>query len=340
MSRNNCDLSDKTLLMSWFGTKAEQGVVYTSPRNSLDKPQKRLPYSTPHDAILEGLHSSPDRVASPEPIDINIVITPTPSLYQPSRLSSPPPDLLFDPFNGTSLGTLLPHSQDSEVQPDHHSMPSQINLSSPEVGPSQNANAAIPSELVWSHLSNIMDLQSQISKKHLEMENFGHIDVKSKKHTFSHKPTPSNVSTTGIIGSGAKRSAPEPPGSSTRERALSTASTISSSGCDPEGDDENVDVPNEEAEKNRAREEEFASLAQQFEGKKEAINDIMGKVCKLSFSDPCLIQRFNSQLDDLFNVLSEFHSLQAPSLDFPSSRQQSRTDSGTSAKGPQTESRV
>jgi len=66
-----------------------------------------------------------------------------------------------------------------------------------------------------------------------------------------------------------------------------------------------VDVPSEEAEKNRAREEEFASLAHQFEGRKEAINDIMGK------------------LDDLFNVLSEFHSLQAPSLDFPASRHQS-----------------
>ena len=277
--------------MSWFGTKAEPGVVYTSPRNSLDKPQKRLPYSTPHDAILADLHASPDRVASPESTDVNLVITPTPSLhpYQPSRL--PSPDLLLDPFNGTSLGTLLPHSQDSEVQPDHHS---QINLSSPEAGPSQNqnANTAIPSELVWSHLTNIMDLQSQISKKHLEMESIGHVDVKSKKHVFSHKPTLSNASTTGI-GSATKRTAPEnlsvPPGSGTRERALSTASTISSSGGDPEGDEANMDVvPSEEAEKNRAREEEFASLAHQFEGRKEAINDIMGKVCKLSILEAAL----------------------------------------------------
>ena len=273
--------------MSWFGTKAEQheSVVYTSPRNSLDKPQKRSPYSTistPHDAILADLHASPvnDRVASPESTDLNLVITtPTPSLhpYQPSRLSSP--DLLLDPFNGTSLGTLLPHSQDSEVQPDHHS---QINLPSPE-GPSQNANTAIQSELVWSHLTNIMDLQSQISKKHLEMESIGQVDAKSKKHVFSHKPTLSNASTAGI-GSGAKRTVPEKlsiPGSNTRERTLSTASTISSSGGDPEGDEANVDVPSEEAEKNIAREEEFASLAQQFEGRKEAINDIMGKVCRI-----------------------------------------------------------
>lgn len=261
--------------MSWFGTKAEQSVVYTSPRNSLDKPQKRSPYSTPHDAILADLHASPDRVASPESTDVNS--TPSVHPYQPSRLSSP--DLLLDPFNGTSLGILIPQSQDSEVLPDLHS---QINLSSPEVGPSQNANTAIPSELVWSHLTNIMDLQSQISKKHLEMESIGHVDVKNKKHVFSHKSTLSNASTTGI-GSGAKRTVPEnlstSPGSNKRERALSTASTISSSGGDPEGDEANVDVPSEEAEKNRAREDEFASLAYQFEGRKEAINDIMGKVC-------------------------------------------------------------
>ena len=310
-------------MSNWFGTKAEQGVVYASPRNSLDKHQKRLPYSTPHDAILADLHASPDRVASPESTDVNLV-TPTQSLhpYQPSRLSSP--DLLLDPFNGTSLGTLLPHSQDSEVLSDHHSMPSLVNLPSPEIG--RDANMTIPSELVWSHLTNIMDLQSQISKKHLEMESIGHVDVKGKKHAFTHKPTLSNASPTGI-GSGAKRTVSEnlsSPGSSTRERALSTASTISSSDGDPAGDEANVDVPSEEAEKNRAREEEFASLAHQFEGRKEAINDIMGKVCKLSsFSKPCFIQRSISQLDDLFNVLSEFHSLQAPNLDFPSSHHQS-----------------
>lgn len=314
-------------MSNWFGTKAEQGVVYNSPRNSLDKHQKRLPYSTPHDAILADLHVSPDRVASPESTDVNLVITPTPSLhpYQLPKLSSP--DLLLDPFNGTSLGTLLPHSQDSEVLSDHHSMPSQVNLPSPEV--SQNPNTAIASELVWSHLTNIMDLQSQISKKHLEMESIGHLDAKNKKHAFTHKSTLSTASPTGISSSGAKRTVPEnpstPPGSSRRERAQSTASTISSSDGDPAGDEENVDVPSEEAEKNRAREEEFASLAHQFEGRKEAINDIMGKVCKLSFSNPCFIQRSNSQLDDLFNVLSDFHNLQAPNLDFPASQHQSPT---------------
>jgi hypothetical protein len=158
-------------------------------------------------------------------------------------------------------------------------MPSQINLSTPD--PNQNANAVPSSELVWSHLNNILDLQSQISKKHLEMEGIGSVDVKNKKHVFSHKPTLANASMTGI-GTGPKRAAPEdlsiPPGLSARDRDLS-ASSISFSGGEPEVDEEN-NVPSEEAERNKAREEEFASLAHQFEGRKEAINDIMGKVCE------------------------------------------------------------
>jgi len=270
--------------------KAEQGAVLPYPKNSLDKRQKRIPHSTPHDAILAELHASPDGVASPEPSDVNL-LTPPSSLhpYQPSGL--PSPDHLLDPFDGTSLGTLVPHSQD-EVQPDHHSVPSQINLSAPEIGSSKNANTAVTSsELVWSHLSNILDLQGQISKKHLEMESIGSVDVKGKKHTFSHKSTLSNASVPGS-SSGTKRTIPDltiPPG-------LITPSTISSSVGEPDGDEENVNVPSEEAERNKAREEEFASLAQQFEGRKQAINDIMGK------------------LDDLFHVLSEFHSLQEPSF--------------------------
>lgn len=276
-------------MSSWFGTKTEQGVVFSSPRNSLDKPQKRtLPYSTPHDAVLADLHSSPDRVTSPESTvpSISHGITPPPSLhpYQPSRI--PSPDLLLDPFDGTCLGTLVPHSQDSVTQPDH-SLPSQINMSSPD-GPNQSINAAIPSELVWSHLNNILDLQSQISKMHIEMESIGSADMKNKKYAFSHKPALSSASTTGI-GSGTKRTVPEdifvPPGKNTRERALSTVS-ISSSPGEPEGDEGNMDVPSEEAEKDKAREEEFALLAHQFEGRKQAIDDIMSKVCKFHYCHP------------------------------------------------------
>jgi len=312
---------------SWFGSKAEGAVVVASPRNSLDKPQKRaLPtaYSTPHDAILADLHSSPDRVASPEAshTDLNVLsvsTTPSQHPYQPSRL--PSPDILLDPFDGTSLGTLVPHSQDPEVQPDHLP-PSQINLSSPEVGPSQSVNPAVPPELVWSHLTNILDLQSQISQMHIEMEGIGSgkaADVKSKKHVFSHKATLSNVSTTGV-GSGSKRARPDDP--SVPPGLNGGFTTAPSSGGEPEGDEENVDVPSEEAEKNKAREEEFASLAHQFEGRKQAISDIMGKVPIYHFPD-ILFEIIIPQLDDLFNVLTEFNSLQAPSLDLPTSRQSS-----------------
>lgn len=61
----------------------------------------------------------------------------------------------------------------------------------------------------------------------------------------------------------------------------------------------------EEAEKNRAREEEFAKLADQFEGKKDSINEIMNK------------------LADLSKALTEFHTLQPSSDQFPGSRNNS-----------------
>jgi hypothetical protein len=62
-----------------------------------------------------------------------------------------------------------------------------------------------------------------------------------------------------------------------RQRAMSTVSTISSSD-EQEGDEPSVNVDDEEEEKNRIRGEEFVKLSSQFEGRKEAIRDIMTKV--------------------------------------------------------------
>ncbi|KAJ4485814.1 hypothetical protein J3R30DRAFT_1411567 [Lentinula aciculospora] len=66
------------------------------------------------------------------------------------------------------------------------------------------------------------------------------------------------------------------------------------------GDDED-----EEQRKDREREEDFARLTDQFEGRKEGVKNIMSK------------------LDELSKALTEFHALQAPNIDFPSSRQSS-----------------
>lgn len=58
---------------------------------------------------------------------------------------------------------------------------------------------------------------------------------------------------------------------------MSNVSNLGSS--DEKGiDEEGVGVDDEETEQNKAREEEFAKLADQFEGKKESIREIMNKV--------------------------------------------------------------
>ena len=68
----------------------------------------------------------------------------------------------------------------------------------------------------------------------------------------------------------------------------------------------------------RAREIEFASLAQQFNGRRDAIAGIMGQVRRL----PLLIETYSLtryQLDELSKALTEFHALQVPKIEFPPS---------------------
>jgi hypothetical protein len=113
---------------------------------------------------------------------------------------------------------------------------------------------------------------------HLEMEDIGTgkaTDSKRKKHKQRDEGVPESPN---------RGLDPEdplvPPGLQPRKRAVSTGSRGSFSG-EADGDEEGVNMPSEEAEKDRIREEEFAKLATQFEGRKEAINDIMGKASLL-----------------------------------------------------------
>ncbi len=144
---------------------------------------------------------------------------------------------------------------------------------------------------VWTHLSRVLDLQHQIARMHVDMEGLGPgTDNKGK----------------GPLGGGFARQR--------------TTSTSSMPGGDIE-DEEGIGVADEEAEKLKAREREFKKLATQFEGRKQAINNMMSKVSALSpfvftnVRDP----KFLPQLDDLSEALSEFHSLQVPRIEFPSS---------------------
>lgn len=191
---------------------------------------------------------------------------------------------LYDPFDGSPLGVILP-----VTTRDGDSMPVHVEGSS--------------NEELWAHLSRVLDLQNQIARMHVDMEGVG-------------------------LGKQADGKGKGPLGGTPRATGLTrtrTASTSSVPGADI-GDEEGVGVVDEEAEKLKAREREFKNLATQFEGRKEAINKMMGKVSNPSVPPgrtqylPAVVP----QLDDLSKALTEFHSLQVPKIEFPSS---SRNDS-------------
>nr|GAT48463.1 predicted protein [Mycena chlorophos] len=136
-----------------------------------------------------------------------------------STMEGPSTMNLYDPFDGQLLGT----------------------LSSSEADDSGKSNNAM-----WSHLSRVMELQNQISRLHLDLEEVG----------------------TGTESKGKK----------SRSRATSISRVVME-----DVGEEGVDgTRDEEAELSRAREEQFAKLSGQFRGKKQAINDIMTKLDALS----------------------------------------------------------
>ncbi|CAA7265900.1 unnamed protein product [Cyclocybe aegerita] len=322
---------------SWFGprTNEEDTDGGTTPRPSLspppgsqpprvstDKPTKRVfpAYTTPHDAVLSELHgtgpksAANDRPVAPASIKDGLVPPDPIGTQRDEKAASPisqdgprftSPDLLLDPFDGSTLGVLIPHAQELNQNGEEQS-PSRINLAGGHDGALHSNPPG--SEAVWSHLSRVLDIQSEISKMHLEMESIGASkggDFKSQRpKPSSHKPVvPEGANASSSLGPGDPVM---PPGlQRPRQRAVSMVSTISSVAEGEDEDDEGVNVPDEEAEKARLREQEFAKLASQFEGRKDAIQGIMNK------------------LDDLSKTLSEFHALQMPNFDFPASRNNS-----------------
>ncbi|KAF9454128.1 hypothetical protein P691DRAFT_798395 [Macrolepiota fuliginosa MF-IS2] len=248
--------------------------------------------STPHDRILEEMYNHPGEsegaLPLPSELDSNrlpldqagdqLRASPAeantrshsanePANYQEGAASATPAaslnshafpgSKLYDPFDGSPLGIVVP------VEINGGNMPTQADSSS--------------NEELWTHLSRVLDLQNQIARMHVDMEGVGpgkQADGKGK----------------GPLGNTPK---------ATAFTRLRTTSTGSVPGADI-GDEEGVGVADEEAGKLKAREREFKKLATQFEGRKEAINEMMGT------------------LDDLSKTLTEFHSLQAPKIEFPS----------------------
>jgi len=299
-------------------------------RTSSEKPPRRAfstAYTTPHDAIIADLQNSATRSTSgdahtapynrdeqdisPEPESTAVR---EPSRTDPSFLSpmlgqqypgvqqqSSRSQLLLDPFDGNVLGVLVPYQEPGSTNEDMSS--SQVNISSNPDANVSTGNIDTRSEAIWSQLSRILELQGQLSKMHLEMENIGTgkaADPRRKKHKQRDGSAPERPNP-GLD----EEDPPVPPGiHRPRKRTMSNGSRGSLSG-EADGDEEGVNMPSEEAEKDRRRGEEFAKLATQFEGRKEAINDIMGK------------------LDDLSKLLFEFHDLKSPNIEFPASRNNS-----------------
>ncbi|KAF5323357.1 hypothetical protein D9611_005646 [Ephemerocybe angulata] len=306
------------------------------PRSSFDNPRPNPPHTTPHDAVIARLQTSgpnegpispnkndggrdssqvddgqrdgqrsPISPMSPSASRLDLGLSPAPSLYtgattanvryggnQPAgSVQTTTVDVLVDPFDGTTHGVLLPQDINIGPQEDMQSVP-RFN----------SASVAAASEKMWSHLSKVLDLQSQISKMHIDMEGIGAGDGRKKtkgKHSMGRGSG---------LGEERRMYHPAP---SFRARAMSNASTIGTVVDEKEVDEEGVGVTDEETEKNRAREEEFAKLANQFEGKKESIREMMNKV-KYLISRPftSTSPTLHSQLDDLSKALTEFHALQ------------------------------
>ena len=256
---------------------------FQSFQDPLQKPPTKS-LTTPHDSVLAelvepprsggnestagkedfGLHADVDSFQTRDDqlrsrSDLNL-LTPTPSLRTTKATAL---ETLHDPFDGSLLGMLSPLSSD-EASRHYDQSHSQVNLADGVESTGAQQAASSSGDAVWSHLSRILALQTKISKMHLDMEGIG--SMKAPDMT-KHRPAASSNPF-----ANPDSAIPQTPGPR-RKRTLSAGSITD----DGEGDDE-VQGPTDESERNRIREEEFAKLASQFEGRKIAIQNIMGKV--------------------------------------------------------------
>lgn len=180
-----------------------------------------------------------------------------------------PKEILHDPFDGSPLGLLA--SQGQQMQQQHAGVP----------GDAPVPEGAHKKDL-WIHLSRVLELQNEVAKMHLEMENVGPNDGKSKAAGRGRARTKTNLEAGG--------------GGSTNYFAAEGMNKGIGVEDAPEGDDEGVEVAgDEEAENKKAREAQFAGLADHFKGRNESINAIMERVRILNPSSlwSSLIQYYN-----------------------------------------------
>ncbi|KAJ8489383.1 hypothetical protein ONZ45_g13603 [Pleurotus djamor] len=241
------------------GTPAATGGDVGEPPVA-DEPPKRAittAIATPHDAVLLELQNTYPN------IDLSAGISP--SLAEPTEgLDGRPlgdnlglpedertymPEELREPFTGAVLGAVGPGSQRGMKE------------------------FSLRNQDMWTRLSKVLDLQSEIAKLHIDMEG-----ITAKGGAGNRQAAARGTKMTWDLD---------------ERRRMNTRQDTLPAGK-PKTDAEEMDVgaeEDEEAQKRKAREAEFANLATKFEGRKEKVDAIMDK------------------LGDLSKALAEFHSL-------------------------------
>ncbi|KAH7917714.1 hypothetical protein BV22DRAFT_1135181 [Leucogyrophana mollusca] len=246
---------------------------------------------TPHDAILAELHG---RLApSADPVDPSradthsgVTYDPTSSAIDTSLFTSEsvpaqtlPAEVLHDPSTGQRLGSFVPVvSSGGEI------------FGAP-------ARGRTGGDELWSHLSRILDLQSEIAGMHVAMEGVGTRSGRARS------------------GSTVPEREKSKPMTGTARNPRRRGGTLGGEDDEDEGDGDGDSEYEDSGPEKRKREEEFAQLSERFAERKDAIGSIMNK------------------LDDLSVALKTFHALPTPTVDLTqgSSSRSNTVSSDTSA---------
>jgi len=304
-SENHQDIRDR----STYATPIAQDTLDANPFTtsnvkSLEHSTDPEIFRTPHDDILADLQG-----------------------YLP--LGAPPeqPLLRPDPAQASSLNLGSSAAETSVFTTE--SLPSQEPANEIMYDPStgQRLHDYVPAparsgadEELWSHLSHILELQSEIAKMHVDMENVGLRDARGHNG-------PVNSELEAQAGTAKDKTRKSRRGNESLEEQEEDDETDEATEGESDGDDEVFGK--------KKREEEFTRLAERFEKRKVAIDSVMDKVCY--FVVYCHTPNLTiAQLDNLSTALKAFHALPTPELDLTSSRTNTMASntSVTAARGP------
>ncbi|KZT05851.1 uncharacterized protein LAESUDRAFT_701199 [Laetiporus sulphureus 93-53] len=253
-------------------------------RPTLDRPVTAA-LATPHDAILAELVGPPQTLSTQS--EEEEATSPTLQAKSAQSVDAPPAhtDQTASPFASNARSdTSSPVPAPNTVYDPFSGVP--IGATADTRSDQENEFQAKSAKFdhrkdeLWSHLARIRELQSEIAGMHLQMEGIGSVESRGSKRTTAGA---------GRMATGTIR-APE----------------------------EWEDTAGAEEQQKTTRDADFATLAETFQGRRDAIDGIMGK------------------LDDLSKALTTFHALPTPSMEFLKSRTGNKDRQGTplSTLGP------